>query len=72
VKVNVALEMVDESNEAKGDRSIPKYATEDWNPLLKNDNASGRDTVAPEYPLLLTAKSWVTGKVRVVVCATTR
>jgi hypothetical protein len=71
VKVNVADDIVDVSNEARGDKSIPKYATLDWKPLLKNDNVSGRETCAPLNPLLATAKSCVTGKFRVVVWAYT-
>lgn len=71
MKVNVADDIVDVSNDAKGDKSIPKYETLDWNPLLKNDSTSGRETWAPLKPLLATAKSCVTGKFRVVVWAYT-
>lgn len=67
MKVNVADDIVDVSNDARGDRSIPKYETLDWNPLLKNDSVSGRETCAPLKPLLATAKSCVTGKFKVVV-----
>lgn len=38
VKVRMADEMVEVLYTASGDRSIPKYETEDWNPLLKKLN----------------------------------